>query len=130
MTDVLIRSVLILANISPSHSDSIRTSDVLGSEPFAKMIKVDELWMEDGNIVLATQSFDIFKVYRGILDRHTRIFRDKHAIPCPKDVIDEEIYEGVPIVRLTDDWMDVTHLLHVLLDRKYFASFYEPPLKS
>ena len=71
--------------------------------------RVDELWFEDGNLVLEIHA-RIFKVYAGFLEKHSTYFRDLE--PGNND----EMYEGVRMVHLSSEWnyADIKNVLMVL----------------
>jgi hypothetical protein len=75
-----------------------------------------DLWFEDGNVVLETESTQ-FRVHRSILSTHSVIFRDMFAAPQPAAF--EEELEGCQVVLLPDSAEDWTHVLKALYDRRY-----------
>lgn len=61
-------------------------------------VRDDELYFEDGNIVVAAES-TIFRLHRGILSFQSDIFRDLFAIPQPAQV---DTVDGCPLVCLQE----------------------------
>lgn len=62
------------------------------------------LWFEDGNVVLIAENTG-FRVYRGLLARHSDIFRDMFSVPQPQTAA-EDSFDGCPVVRMADDRAD------------------------
>ena len=73
-----------------------------------------DLWLEDGNVILVAEK-TAFKVHRSILARNSEIFHDLFELPQP---VDEETFEGCPIVHLPDSKEDVEYMLAGLCDIK------------
>jgi hypothetical protein len=87
--------------------------------------KCQELWFEDGNIVIQADSV-LFKVHRGILSAQSSVFADMFGMPAPQGGGDcNEKYEGCPIVRLYDSPEEVTHFLRAVVDSRcvYYNCF-------
>ncbi|KAF7298760.1 hypothetical protein MIND_00823500 [Mycena indigotica] len=81
--------------------------------------RCEELWFEDGNIVLqagATQ----YKVYRGTMARNSPVFHDMLGFPQPAEA---ETVEGLPLVKLHDDAEEVTPFLKALFIVDFFLPF-------
>ena len=74
----------------------------------------EDLWFEDGNIVLLTDTV-AFKVHRGVLIRHSVVFRDMFSLPQPP-AADQETFERVQKVELYDDSRGFGELLSILYD--------------
>src|SRR6266852_4823619 len=74
--------------------------------------RVEKLWLEDGNLILVAGNA-LYKVYRGVLSRHSSVFRDMLAYPQPAD---SELIDGYPVVRLPDAEVEVTPFLEALFD--------------
>lgn len=66
-----------------------------------------KLWFSDGNIILRAGG-TLFKVYRGILCRESRLFQDILSLPQPTSDL-EESYEGCAIIDTHDSasYMDL-----------------------
>ncbi|KAG8901095.1 hypothetical protein FRB99_005569 [Tulasnella sp. 403] len=71
-------------------------------------------YYEDGNIVLVAER-TMFKLYRGLLARHSEAFRNMFNDATSVDDKSQEMIDGVPGVTLTDSAEDVAHLLDFLL---------------
>ena len=78
-----------------------------------------DLWFDDGNIVLLARD-TAFRVYRGLLTRHSVIFRDLFQMAQPANA---ETMESCPVVHLSDSPDDLRYLLRALCGlRKYVYS--------
>lgn len=90
----------------------------------------DILWLPDGNVVLATDSF-LFKVHISLLSMQSSVFREMFELPTV-DGSDAnangagmmpEVYEGLPMVKLAGDkGEDVAHLLRAVYERQCVVS--------
>lgn len=69
---------------------------------FVKPSQSKEIWFEDGNIVLQTES-TLFKVHQGVLARHSSIFFDMFSVPQPTTDMPHE----AQIVQL-QDWRQIS----------------------
>jgi hypothetical protein len=78
----------------------------------------DEFWFSDGNIVLHADGIG-FKVYRGVLARHSVIFANMFDDAQPGE--DELL--GIPVVPLFDSAQDVEVLLGELFGHGGCAFF-------
>ncbi len=86
-------------------------------------VKHADIWFEDGNIVLISEQSG-FRVHKGLLTRHSEVFRDMFLMPQPPPT-EEESFEGCPTVRLVDDRSEeVATILAILYDggRRYVLS--------
>ncbi|KAJ7729771.1 hypothetical protein B0H16DRAFT_1586302, partial [Mycena metata] len=81
--------------------------------------RVEELWFEDGNILLQAGDSQ-YRVYRGVLAARSPVFRDMLAFPQPPD---SEVVDGCPLVRLPDCDKEVTFLLKALFDPEFLRPF-------
>ncbi len=83
--------------------------------------------MGDGDIVLAAPTTTskgsgdgsksttlLFRVDKVFLRRRSQIFADMFAISDSQKESPQELYNGVPLVHLSDDAKDVGHLLEAL----------------
>ncbi|TRM60550.1 hypothetical protein BD626DRAFT_571618 [Schizophyllum amplum] len=94
---------------SPVHSD--------GEERTLK--RVQELWFDDGNIVLQAEDTQ-FRVHRSILAIHSNVFRG--MLSLPQTACDEEKIDGCPVVFLPGDAaQDMTYLFMAI----YYSDFFE-----
>ena len=75
-------------------------------------IKHEQLWFEDGNVVLLAES-TYFRVHGSILARSSEVFRDMLQLATPTAGPDEMI-EGCPIVPLTDTAEEIAVILAFL----------------
>ncbi|KAJ7689821.1 hypothetical protein B0H17DRAFT_1202070 [Mycena rosella] len=89
--------------------------DTEPSEPH----RVEELWFEDGNIVLQAGNSQ-FRVYRGILAARSPVFKDMLSFPQPPE---SELVEGCPLVRFPDAENEVTDFLKAIFTPDYFPAF-------
>ncbi|KAJ6509160.1 hypothetical protein C8R47DRAFT_1004104 [Mycena vitilis] len=81
--------------------------------------RVQELWFEDGNIVIQAGNSK-YRVYRGVLAAHSPVFADMISLPQPAD---SEVVEGCPFVRLPDPDVEDTVLLKAVFLPQFFMSF-------
>ena len=86
------------------------------------MVNTDELrrdpdvWFPDGSVVLLADN-TLFKVYAGILRKHSQVFDDLFTIPQPPH---SETYDGCPLIPLYGDTaLDVHDFLLVIHDMEY-----------
>lgn len=68
----------------------------------------EQLWFEDGNIVVQAGT-RLFRVFRGILCARCTVFDDMFSLPQPMD--EGDMYEGYSIVYLYDDLVEVRWFL-------------------
>ncbi|KAI0640939.1 hypothetical protein C8Q79DRAFT_920687 [Trametes meyenii] len=81
-----------------------------------------EIWMEDGNIVLSAGG-TAFCVYKGLLATQSEVFRDMLAVgSIPKS--EDELFQGRPVVRMSDSKQDLKHFLCALLPQHSPSKFY------
>ena len=67
--------------------------------------RCEDLWFEDGTIVLQAET-TLFRVYSGILARHSPFFKNLFTLPQPSDA---EKYEEIPLVQLAGDSAQDVH---------------------
>jgi hypothetical protein len=91
-----------------------RTSDEDLDTPNVEITHHDDLWFEDGNIVLISSDI-AFRVHRGILSRHSQVFRHMLTIPQPDN---SPKVEDCPVVHLSDSGEDVKYFVNALYDRQ------------
>lgn len=86
----------------------------------------DVLWLHDGNVVLATDTF-LFKVHNSVLSMQSSVFKDMFELPTIDGAnassggagMAPELYEGLPLVKLVGDkGEDVAHLLRTVYERQ------------
>ncbi|KAF7361602.1 hypothetical protein MVEN_00503400 [Mycena venus] len=80
-------------------------------------IRDPNFYTEDGNIVLAAKETDskctvYFRLHRSILMKHSPVFKDMFAMPCPPSA---DQYDGVPLVVMAGDSADALRSLIALL---------------
>jgi hypothetical protein len=81
------------------------------SDPFHPSTMV---WFEDGNIILEAD-VTRYRVHKGVLVKHSSVFHEILSIPMS---LDQELYDGVPVVRLPDFSGDVEYLLRALYESR------------
>ncbi len=67
-------------------------------------------WFDDGNVVIVARGMG-YKVYKGLLAAQSPVFHDLFASASHA----EEVYDGCPVVRLSDSPQDLQCLLPYLL---------------
>lgn len=92
----------------------------------------ETLWLSDGNVVLATNTY-LFRVHKSVLAMRSSVFRDMFGLPSTHDEasgaheivgIAPELCDGIPIVTLEDDGRDVEHLLKTIYESRCAISLY------
>ncbi|KAJ6500864.1 hypothetical protein C8R45DRAFT_863701 [Mycena sanguinolenta] len=81
--------------------------------------RVQDLWFDDGNLIIQAGNSQ-YRVYRGILAKHSPIFQDVFSFPQPPD---SELVDGCPVVRLTDAEEEVTSFLNAIFNPTFFRPF-------
>ncbi|RDX46351.1 hypothetical protein OH76DRAFT_1485594 [Lentinus brumalis] len=71
----------------------------------------DEFWLKDGSVVLVAGNVG-FKVYKDLLATHSPIFHDMFAQSRPDE---QEMYDGCPVVHLSDAPCNLRHFLRALI---------------
>lgn len=79
-------------------------------------IKVEELWIDDGNIVLMCGDHG-FRVHEGVLALNSEMFRDMFKVATSSHSSNSSLH-GCPVVHLGDDVNDVKHILKALYHRE------------
>lgn len=70
-----------------------------------------DIWFDDGNIILQAGGHQ-FRVYRGLLARHSPVFKDMFAIPQPAGNSSPTAQaDNCPIIHLADSADDVHFML-------------------
>ncbi|TFK29205.1 hypothetical protein FA15DRAFT_430688 [Coprinopsis marcescibilis] len=80
-----------------------------------KLSWVDELWFDDGNLILQAES-TLFRVYRGLLTARSSVFRDMFAFPPPPE--GNSTMDGCPVIQVYDPAHDMTSFLHAIFDNE------------
>ncbi|KDR79555.1 hypothetical protein GALMADRAFT_243654 [Galerina marginata CBS 339.88] len=78
----------------------------------AVIVKSPRFWFEDGNIIFQAQNTQ-FRVYKGIMTRNSKFFREKLALPRP---LGEDLVEGCSVVYLDDSEKDWVRIFAILYD--------------
>ena len=75
-----------------------------------------DIWFDDGNIILQAGGYQ-FRVYRGLLARHSPVFRDMFAMPQPPGNSSPTAQtDDCPIIHLADSADDVRFMLTKLFN--------------
>ncbi|KAJ7617602.1 hypothetical protein DFH06DRAFT_1107334 [Mycena polygramma] len=86
--------------------------------------RVEHLWFSSETLVLRAET-KIFQVPKALLAARSSVFRDMIGLPqLPGN--DTELYEGIPVVNLSDAASDVDAFLTAILDSSYFMPAPEP----
>ncbi|TFY53348.1 hypothetical protein EVJ58_g9503 [Rhodofomes roseus] len=93
-------------------SDTVELNQVTG------FTRDEEIWYDDGNIVLVAGNVG-FRVYRGLLAKRSEVFNDLFTVPQPQD---SWLVYGCPVVHLSDTPDALRELLGVLLCGKRYAA--------
>ncbi|KAG9017309.1 hypothetical protein FRB95_008840 [Tulasnella sp. JGI-2019a] len=72
--------------------------------------KDPDYYFSDGNICIAAEKA-LFRVHRGVLVRHSTVFRDLFDIPRPLSIDGSDNFEGVAVVNLPETSDEVRMLL-------------------
>lgn len=91
--------------------DSVRV-EAPKSSIGGSVVRDEDFWLSDGNIVLVVQT-RAFRVHKSVLSRSSDVFRDVFALSQPSNF---EQFEGYPMISLSDQAVEVRHLLHALYD--------------
>jgi hypothetical protein len=71
------------------------------------------LYMSDGTIVLLTND-TLFRVYFGLLSMHSEVFSGMASL-SEFQPPDADVYDGCPLIYLTDDAEDLAYFLEMTL---------------
>ncbi|KAJ7463494.1 hypothetical protein B0H11DRAFT_2240965 [Mycena galericulata] len=96
--------------------------DSVTPSPTVEPRRVDQLWFNDGTLVLVTHT-SLFRIYAGLLAKESPVFHDMLQLPQPEN---RETIDGCPVVRLQDNGRDVEYFLKALFDYKFFLPFPSP----
>ncbi|TDL16682.1 hypothetical protein BD410DRAFT_901871 [Rickenella mellea] len=88
-----------------------------GYIPVTDRKRYPTLWFDDGNIVLTT-NVSQFRVHRSLLSMNSPVFADMFSMPQTDRL--EDTVEGLPVVEISDDDTDLTHLLYFFYDHRYY----------
>ncbi|KAJ7806102.1 hypothetical protein B0H14DRAFT_2382146 [Mycena olivaceomarginata] len=78
--------------------------------------EVQELWFDDGNIVLRAGG-SLYRVYRGILTSRSSVFQAMLSLAPPPN---SELVEGCPLIELADPEVEVTPFLRAIFEPEFF----------
>ncbi|KAJ8474732.1 hypothetical protein ONZ51_g7032 [Trametes cubensis] len=84
----------------------------------------DDLWFEDGNVILAVGDKE-FKLYRGPLMAHSLAFRDMLSLPQPESG-PASADDACPVIRLDESVENLRHLLRRIPLSRTLTSVNEP----
>lgn len=79
--------------------------------------KKGDPWFEDGNIILLTSVDDsaiAYKVHRGVLARHSEVFRSMFEVAEPPP--HSENFEQCPVVYMHDVPVELSNIIKALYD--------------
>lgn len=75
-----------------------------------ELVRSSELWYDDGTVVMQAGR-TLFRVYYGILQEQSQVFKHMFQNPQPTDA---PLYDGVPLVQVEDSPSDLKLLLKIL----------------
>ena len=81
--------------------------------PLEGLRRHSEFWIKDGNLILVAKDV-AFRVYRGLLAEQSTVFANM-AEAASEDFF--KVFEGHPVVHLSDSPQDLVHLLRILLPK-------------
>lgn len=77
--------------------------------------RVEDLWFEDGNLILQAEN-SLFRIYSGFLAARSSVFRDMLAFPPPAE--GNPMMDGCHIVTVYDSAKDMTVFLKAIMDSR------------
>ncbi|KAI0345779.1 hypothetical protein BDW22DRAFT_1353371 [Trametopsis cervina] len=87
-----------------------------------ELVKDPHIWMDDGNVAIAAVDRDddtkeekttyVLKCHKSVLAKQSLVFETMFSMPPSGE--HEDMYDGLPLVRLTDSYNDVKSLLRIL----------------
>lgn len=81
-----------------------------------------DLYFPDGDIILAVANdgnTTLLRLHRFLLTHYSTVFKDMFAFPSNPQI--NEIYEGAPIVRMSDAYDDLVGLVNALYNPERVA---------
>ncbi|KDQ49707.1 hypothetical protein JAAARDRAFT_616720 [Jaapia argillacea MUCL 33604] len=87
------------------------------------LVRSDDLWYEDGSVGLRA-GMTLFRVHTSILSRHSEVLK---AIFSQALETNSEMYEGCPLVEVTDSENDWEHFLKTIYIWPYFMPMFKEP---
>ncbi|KAK7062392.1 BTB domain-containing protein [Favolaschia claudopus] len=86
----------------------------------SELIRVEGLWFPHADLILRAEN-SLFRVYSGILEARSSVFRDMVAFPQPSQPESgENVLDGHPVVRLHDLANEVEVFLRAIFDSNFF----------
>lgn len=79
-----------------------------------------EPWFDDGNVILIVEN-TAFRVYKSILSCNSGISCDTFTVPQP---VDAEMWNGCPVVHLSDTRKDLVRVLSALFESKNMCVYH------
>jgi hypothetical protein len=79
--------------------------------------RVDDLWFEDGSLILKAEE-KLFRIPKYLLAARSTFFKDMLSFPPLPDG-EVELMDGIPFVILPDSAKDVEVFLRAIMDSKY-----------
>lgn len=74
---------LLSSSFFPRNLHLSLSSETMSERPLAEtLVRHPTLWLDDGNVVLVVENTG-FRVHRGILSKHSDVFRDMFSVPQP-----------------------------------------------
>lgn len=88
-------------------------------------------WLSDGNVILSAVTKDkartvLFRIRMSLLSDESEVFATLLALPQGEGNNQEDMYEGIPLVRLPDSAEQVEELLNALRDPLYVSHRNDP----
>lgn len=96
-----------------------------GDPPFDRdgkkppLLRSTAFWASDGNVVIVADRTAAFRVHRGVLARHSSVFKDLFELPqkqSSESPDEDDKLDGCPVVHVTDSPADFAYLLKLLYD--------------
>jgi hypothetical protein len=93
---------------------------MIQDENVAALQHVEDLWFEDGNLILRAEN-SLFRIYSGFLAARSSVFRDMLAFPPPPE--GNAMMDGCHIVTVYDSAKDMTVFLKAIIDSRYYVIY-------
>lgn len=90
----------------------VEDSSLMTAEAIEGLPRHDDLWFDDGNVVIASSDLS-FRLHRGVLARHSSVFKDLFQVPQADQA---QTVEGCPVAQLHDRGVDLVLLFTLLYD--------------
>lgn len=101
-------------------SNASPTSQIIGQKrprTDSELREDPELWLSDGNVVLTANDDEGttwgIRCHKSILSKHSTVFEGMFPLKQPENA---EMYDGLPLVALSDRYADLRGLLRMLYD--------------